>query len=259
MSRYIGADTNIQAVTNSGRGRGGFEREIIENARRLAPLRIRTHDMFWNEESGRALALEVPGVLDATVRKLAPDTFDVHVMPVGGGEASTQLLEAVRAKLLVHSECHETTLSVRSVQYLGQIIMGRVQMFPNQRFDEWLPYIRLAAALRTHETFFYIKDFYAEAGLAEAIDLINGTFASLLQYTYELRQDGPIIRRLLEELPAQKAGDPLSNTDIVGASVSGLRGAVDDVELTSPRGKLQPARGQYVRPTDIVFTEGLAA
>ncbi|TGK36273.1 hypothetical protein [Leptospira andrefontaineae] len=255
ITNYIGEDPKVLSINNPQKGEGGAEPETLENAKRIAPLRSNTHDMFWDENSGRVIAKTVSGVLEARCIITGILAADVYVMPFGGGTPSQTLLDEVKDKLIAHSVFEQIAegLSVFGVQYLYTGIQGKVHMKTGYTYSSKEKYIYLAAGLRSHPTSFYIHQYYIENGLQATIDLINGTFLSLIGFSFDYNNDLVPIRRMLDNLEYQYFGDSFGPDDIQTFVIANVEG-VDYIEMQNPFSRINVSTGEIINPSSIGFS-----
>ncbi|EKR34366.1 hypothetical protein LEP1GSC096_0025 [Leptospira interrogans serovar Hebdomadis str. R499] len=252
--KYIGNDPKVISVNNAQKAQGGSEPETLSNAKRMAPLRARTHDMFWDEDSGKVIAKSIPGVLEAQVIITGILRALVYIMPSGGGIAPESLLTSVKNLLISKSIFGQVDLKAYSVNYLYSGFSGKVHMLPGYKFADKLKYISLAVALRTSEIGFYIKDYYYENGISATIDLINTTFVSLIGQTYSEENDFLQVKKLLDNVPCNDFGQSIGPNDISSILMSYVEG-VRYVNVTNPFSQITPSYGEIIKPVMINFQE----
>ncbi|WP_016753881.1 hypothetical protein [Leptospira santarosai] len=254
ITKYIGNDPKVVSVNNAQKAQGGSEPETLLNAKRMAPLRARTHDMFWDEDSGKVIARSVSGVLEAQVVITGILRALVYIMPNGGGVATESLLTTVKDLLISKSIFGQVDLKVYSVNYLYSGFSGKIQMLPGYKFIDKLKYISLAVALRTSEIGFYIKDYYYENGVSSTINLINTTFINLIGQTYNVENDFLQVKKLLDNVPCNEFGQSIGPNDISSILMSYIEG-VRYANITNPFSQITPSYGEIIKPVMIDFQE----
>lgn len=258
ISVYVGADAGVTGITNAADATGGANQESLANAKRIAPLLSRTHDMFWDVDSGKAIAQSISGVLKAQIVVTGILEASAYVMPAGGGAASPALLASVTASLTNASAFEQVTLNggtgAESVNYVSQTLSLSAKMKVGSSYTTILPYIKLAAVLRASEIAFYIQDVYNEDGLSAAIDIINTDLYALVGTTFTVDKDGAQIRRLLENLNTQDFGDSFGPSDLASA-IQGFVFGVDYITVTQPASRVSVSDSQIIQPTSITVTQ----
>lgn len=252
--QYTGTDANVTAVSNPLAAQGGADQESLSNAQLLAPLRSQTHNMFWDVNSGQAIAQSLPGVLLAKVVMNSLLNSSVYIMPQGGGTASAPLITSVVNQLVSQSYFQQGTVSGFSVAYSFLGISFNVNVKQGVTYANILKFIMLAAAYRASELSFDTFAYYKSFGIVQTIALINTRYLALTGYTYSTDIDLSKVQKIVANVRFNGFGDGLGPDDISTAIEAYVDG-VNYVQVTSPMSRILPLASQFIKPTAITVTQ----
>ncbi len=256
VTEYLGTNVNVSAVTNTTAATGGLDEETLENARNIAPIRLRSAEFFSNESTGLALLkTEVSGFLNGQIVITGLMEVDAYIVPVGGGAPSAGLITEVQDLLEERSYLEQVTATGYSANYINQAISAEVSMLSGYAYADKEKYMELALALRSSEISLGIYEVYYSTGVADAIDRINSDFAALLPYLigggdFTNESDAVQIERLLKNIPFQSFGENLNPEDL-STAVQGFVTGVDRCEMLAPTSPVTVPAGSISRPSSI--------
>lgn len=268
ITEYIGGDTNVLSINNIYSASGGSDGETIENAKRIAPLRARTHDQFWNVESGIVLGKQVNGVIDIDINFTGILACDVYVTPYGGGYASLQTKNAVYDTLLKASPFEQAVITIKDPNYQTYIPNISIELFSGYilqntpvQINDLIRKIKLMIALRTYELSYFIIDYYSENGLENTVNnIINVDLLSLTGFTYDSYKEGYIeeylkfIKTEISKYPQNRFyKNRISNDDIIYClrKIDGIKRVVP----IYPSGVVSVGTDTILKPTGITVSE----
>lgn len=249
ITSYLGSDGLVVSVNNDSAATGGAAQQLLSDAKNVAPLRAQTHNMFWNQETGEAIANAVSGVLKSRVKITGQNTAEVYIMPFGGGDAPGELIDTVVNRLVGKTFFQQCDLSGFSVSYANTAISFGVKMLSGVSYADNLRYIMFAVAYRSSEVSFYVYEQYINLGFSAIISLINNTYSTLTGYTYS-ENDSVQLRRILDNVEFNTFESTFGPTDI-STAIEGFVTGVDFVTVFSPSSILHPAANQIIKPTSI--------
>lgn len=268
ITQYIGLDANVVSINNVYAASGGSDGETIENAKRIAPLRARTHDQFWNVESGVVIGLQASGVIGIDV--LFTDVFacDVFVTPYGGGFASAGVKTDVYNRLLKASPFEQMTITIKDPNYQTwtpnisvELFTGYILQNTPTQVNDIMRKIKLMVALRTYELGYFIFDYYSENGvLATVTNIINVDLFGVTGFTYDPTKES-YIEDYLKFLKAEQVKYPngkfsknkITNDDIIYIlrKIEGIKRVVP----INPSGVYEVSTDTILRPTSITVNQ----
>jgi hypothetical protein len=230
INTYAGGDPNITAVSNVTAFSGGNDEETIINAKRIAPLLLKSRDRFITSEDGVALVLNYGGVSQAKVVKNFYGVFTCKVLGIafGGGQISAPLRTAIQQYLIdrtilesidVHFDLAIiTSINVTSALKVlgGYVYTGGIDKY----FD-------LAYKLFLSETGNEIKNDYLSNGIESATTLINSIFS-----TFFFESDYTQIKKLLDKLIPIDFGMTIQQSDVFSYIQSNVDG-IDYMTITT--------------------------
>ena len=252
ITEYLGNDSNIVSVNNGSKATGGLDEETIQNAVTIAPLRARTTKYFINRSTGIAIAKEVSGVLYADVVRVSPLNCQCFVIPVGGGVASSQLLQEVQDLLIARSPLEEIEVTAFTASYLTTFVNMQIKLLPGYLFSDVAKFASLAVCQTLHVLGQYIYEVYASNGIQSAIDEINSTYSPITGYSYTVGDSSGIIR-ILENVETAVVSKPRLVTELYMALayVDGL----DYANILAPNSDLVPSSGSITNVSTITQTQ----
>lgn len=249
---YIGGNANILTWTQAVASQDGRDPVTLAEARETSEIFAKSNFFFGNKDSGRGIALAVPGVQDVFLERTGVLEVTAYIIPNGGGTPSPELKAAVALALLKAAMWEEVTIITPNPNFVEIDNVIGVKMLPGFVFADQLPYMKLAAAYRESENSAFIYRKFVTNGLAAAIDQINSSFAYLaISYTED--RDGSAILNILEHVAFQATSEPLQKTD-VSTAVEGFVAGVDYSVVTTPDDTAVPT-GSITRPVSLTFTE----
>jgi len=250
---YIGDDPAVTTVTNTTKGVDGGDPQSLEQAKQIAPIALRASGLYGNESTGRAIVLQLPGVMDVELVKIGVLQIDAYVMPLGGGYPSTELKTLVETTLTKASFVECCAVTGKDPSYLAVGLQLRVQTL---NYQSNLPIIALAAALSCSEFTDYILRVYRSSGLVEAITNINAFFADpLADYVpYTFNTHGVRIKQILDNIKPLAGGESYNREDTVTA----VQGYITDVNLClvdNPNTTIQALPGVRIQVSQIQISQ----
>jgi len=249
---YTGGDSNVLTCSNALAATGGAEPELLEQAKVKVPLMSRTHDMFWDATSGRSLALEVSGVLQAQCASTGILKSDVFIIPNGGGYPSNTLKQNVKDFLISRSSFEQVTINVYDPNYVSLTIAGSYEIKSGYVATDVYKFLIFCAYYRSYELSFYIYQYYKSNGVESTITIINSLMSSLLGYSYSYATDGVQIKKILDNVPFINMGDTIRPNDITSACMSYVDG-IQYVTITSFGSAPTVSFGGVIQPVSVGF------
>lgn len=252
ITQYSGNDSGVVSVNNALKSSGGSERESIENARNVAVTRIRTHEMFWNEDSGRQLILNnISGLANVSINSASAFYYDITPIPLGGGYPSLSKKQEIE-DLLADQFFGQLTITVSDPIYVDYGVITKVELSTGYKLSNIDRYVKLAIWLRAYEQSYYVKEYYNSNGLEQTILLIN-TLATILSYTYDFDQDANQIRTLLNKLPLVTTQYQIRDRDIDSYLMNNVEG-IHYSKTTTPS-EMMVDRNKILVPVSIEVSE----
>ena len=230
VTTYTGADSHITGVSNPGIISGGADEETLLNAKRVAPILLKSRDRFVTEQDGIAIIQAYGGIQQVAVNKNVYGILSCQVVGIatGGGNPSAALRATIQALLISKTilDSVDVRFDVATLTNIAVTANGH----PKSGYD-WtlnvLPYFTLAFQLVTTEMGLEIQNIYQESGVDAARVLINTYFQS--SFT---TNDNPQITLFLDNFIPRSFGETIQQSDILGF-ISAYTIGLDYMTLTT--------------------------
>jgi hypothetical protein len=177
---YAGGDAAVaSAAYVSTQFSGGAEEETLDNARFIAPQLLKVNRRAVTENDYRLLALRFNvGIARA---KCLPGYYGVgtvglHIIPTGGGNASSGLKTALQNYLKPLTPLGQVDVRVRDSNFVTQSVTLGLKMRPGTNFTLASNYAKVFVGMLVADFGEEIINKYNSAGVAAAMDLINSYF-----------------------------------------------------------------------------------
>jgi hypothetical protein len=212
VTTYTGSDSHITGVSNPLAITGGADEETLINAKRVAPILLKSRDRFVTSEDGIAIVQAYGGITQVAINKNVYGILSCQVVGIasGGGNPSSALRSTIQTLLI--SKTILDSIDVRFDTATLTSIAVTAAGHPKSGYD-WtlnvLPYFRLAYQLLTSETGLEILTTYQENGVDTARVLINTLFQSSFTSS-----DNTQIVQYLEKFEPRSFGETIQESDI---------------------------------------------
>jgi len=212
INSYAGADSKITGVSNCTAFTGGADEELIENAKAVAPLLLKSRDRFIEEEDGLAFMLAYGGVAQARIvsNYYGPLSCKAVGIATGGGQLSSGVRTAIQTLLISKSILENVRAQVEPAVITSIAVTSAAKMLGGYTFTGSVDkFFSLAFKLFLTETGNEIKNNYLSLGIESAVNLINTIFSTTFTTV-----DYPQIKKLLDNLTPRNFGDVIQESDI---------------------------------------------
>ncbi|ATN95054.1 putative baseplate assembly protein [Leptospira phage LE4] len=252
ITEYLGTDSNIVSVNNGSPASGGLDEETIQNAVTIAPLRARTTRYFINRSTGVAVAKEIDGVLYADIVKVGALSCECYIIPVGGGIASSQLLQEVEDLLVSRSPLEEIEVNAYTASYLTTFVNMQIKLLPGFSYADVAKFSSLAVCQTLHVLGQYIFEVYASNGVQSAIEEINSIYGPIIGYTFTIADSSGIIQ-ILGNVETAVVSKPRKISEIYMAL--GFVQGLDYANIVAPNSDLVPNNGSITNVSTVTLTQ----
>lgn len=215
---YTGGNINVTDATLDGDFTGGADRELLSNAKRLAPQMLRTNYRAVTENDIETLSVQFSSSI--IVAKALPNlygagTVGVHIVPSLGGVPSSGLKTSLQAYLKERASLANTDIRVRDPLYQPEDVSASIKMKSGFLFSVYQPYAELVCYLQVSEVTQEIIDIFSERGIEEVVSYVNTKWGFTFGST-DYNELSRVIRRREREGAVVWGGDLVAN-DIISA------------------------------------------
>ena len=178
VNQYVGHNTDIVGCFNPDRMTGGAEEESLFNAKKYAPMMLRSQRRFVTVQDGIALVLSMGGVsrVQITPNFFGPLTALVQAVPIGGGFFTTERISEIGNFLKARSVMNIIDITVEQPNYkpLDVYVDVRWRDGYNVNNEENILWLALFMNFSERANEFFLM--FAQNGVDYARQFINDEF-----------------------------------------------------------------------------------
>ena len=226
ITQYTGGNTNITGCFNSTLMSGGSEEESLFNAKKYAPMLLRSQRRFVTTQDGEALVMNMGGIsrVRITPNFFGPLTCLVQAVPVGGGFFTQDQITNIRDFLRSRSVLDIIAVTVIQPNYRQLDLLVKIDWNNGYDINIWKDIVWLALFLSFSERSFEFFTMFAQNGIDYTRQQLNLTFAK----TFTAQMNGLMIS-LFRQATSPNFGVAITQSDIY--FLLAVIPAVDNVDV----------------------------
>jgi hypothetical protein len=229
VSAYAGSDSNIVGVANAESMSGGANEETIENAKKVAPILLKSRGRFVEVEDGEALAMQYGGLSFVKLwpNYYGPLTCRLFGIAIGGGNPSSALRHDISDYLKSLSVMDSIEVFFDEAIFISVDVRAFIKVMAGYDYVGGVDkYVDIALKLFLTENGTEIKSKYLNLGISYTVDFINTIFSTSFS-----SEDYTQLSKLIDALKPATFGMTIHLSDISGYVDSFVDG-VDYIDMS---------------------------